>query len=96
MADLTLDLAGLKAQLADLKTENSKLKEELDQLRHSKTVGDELIFKDGLYYLPDDDGPFCAGCYDSEGKKIRLTDQKKGAFSQLGDFKCPTCDTYYG
>jgi len=69
LADLNLELADTKLRLAEIVVENSELKEKVSQLKHCKSLGEELEFKDGLYYSKDGDGPFCTGCYDTSGKK---------------------------
>jgi hypothetical protein len=94
LADLSLELAGPKLRLSEIVIENSELKEELSKLKHSKELGEELEFRDGLYYTKEGDGPFCPGCYDSAGKKIRITEQT-AQFRVLGRYKCPTCDEFF-
>lgn len=94
LADLSLELSDTKQRLSEIVVENSELKEELSKLKHSKSVGEELIFKGGLYYTSEGDGPFCPGCYDNQGKKIR-TPEEYGPFRKFGKYKCPICSKYY-
>jgi len=94
LADLSLELADTKLRLSEIIVENSELIDELSKLKHSKEIGEDLEFRDGLYYTKAGDGPFCPGCYDSAGNKIRVTEQTR-EFSVFGKFKCPTCDEFY-
>jgi hypothetical protein len=94
LADLSLELADTKLRLSEIVVENSELKEEVAKLMHSKSIGDELVFKDGLYYTDNGDGPFCPGCYDTGGKKIR-TPEQQGHGRHFGKYKCPSCDEFY-
>lgn len=91
IADLTLQLADLKVELANLVTENADLKAKL------KAKGDapSLTFRDGYYYGPDDEHPYCPGCYDDKKKVIRLS-KTEGMLRKFGKYICPTCDKSFG
>jgi len=86
LADLAMELSGLKIQMAGLLEENDELKRKLADKKN-----DSLIFKDYAYFTDLGDGPFCPGCYDSKGKSIRLSKLTK-QFSVFGTHKCPSCD----
>jgi hypothetical protein len=91
VADLRVQLAELKDQLAELMEENRQLKEEL---KKSQSTVAEVVFKSGLYYRPDGDGPFCTTCYDKEHKLIRVTRMAR-QFWQFGKWSCGVCETHY-
>lgn len=91
IADLTLQLAELKLQLAELMTENANLKQQVK----AKAESTPLEFRSGYYFRGEDPHPFCPGCYDGEGKEIRLA--KAGDFYRhFGEYHCPSCDKSFG
>lgn len=91
LADLGLELATLKSELAAVIEENTSLKAQLS----AKQQIHSLVFRNGAYFKPDGDGPFCSGCYDNAGKTIRLTPTPAG-FQDLASHTCPVCKTASG
>ncbi len=91
IADLQIQLAEVKMQLAELINENSELKRALTKAKSAKV---EVILKNGLYYTPEGDGPYCTACYDSENKMIRVSDLNP-AFHEIAKFRCPVCGAKY-
>jgi hypothetical protein len=92
IADLQVQLAELKTHLAELIDENSQLKQELKAF---KSAGVEVVVKDGLYYKPDGDGPFCTACYDS-GKTLSRITELGAAFRPIARWRCNVCKATYG
>jgi hypothetical protein len=99
IGELSLDLAETQIKLSDrireidgLREQVNSLQKEIENLKNPET---KLVIKDGLYYGPDNDGPFCTGCYDSKQKIIRLT-KRSDAFRVLGIYKCPACGNHFG
>ena len=90
LADLAMELSELKIKLAGVLEENDQLRRQLDQKQESA-----LEFKDFAYFSASGDGPFCAGCYDSRGKMIRLNKQSE-AFTVFGSHNCPACKEHFG
>jgi hypothetical protein len=90
LADLAIELSELKIKVAGLLDENDQLKRQLAQ-KHAQS----LEFKDFAYYSDSGDGPFCPGCYDSNGNTIRLTKLTK-EFSVFGSHSCPACKETFG
>lgn len=84
IADLGIELAELKCSFADLLDENRELKDQIKELSSKKE--ETLIFKNGLYYREDEDGPFCTGCYDSKKEVIRLNLRTHDRYI------CPVCN----
>jgi hypothetical protein len=82
IADLQLQLAEIKSRLSELINENTSLREDL---RKATSREDEVVFRNGLYYSPSGDGPFCAPCWDDKKKKIRVSGDD-------GIFDCPICN----
>ena len=99
IGELSIDLAETQIKLAEKLTEASELKEQVNTLQQEikrlKNPETKMIIKDDMYYGPDNDGPFCTGCYDNSQKSIRLTKQSN-SFRLLGAYKCPTCKNYFG
>lgn len=99
IGELSLELAETQIKLAEQLREVDALKQQVSQLeKENKKLRDPeetLHIKNGLYYKPDDDGPFCTACYDKDRKSIRVT-ALSGDFRFLGEYKCPVCNTVYG
>jgi gas vesicle protein len=96
MATANLGMADLTNQLAELKHENGQLKEKIRKLEESAKPERQLsIGEDGLYYNATGDGPFCTGCFDKDGKTIRLQ-LDNSSFRRLGKYKCPSCRMHFG
>ena len=92
IADLQIQLADLKIRFADLMNENQLLKV---SLKAAESGGQDLIFKDDLYFKPNDDGPFCTACFDTDKKLVRVTEQK-GPQSLFFKYQCNVCGGHYG
>jgi CII-binding regulator of phage lambda lysogenization HflD len=94
IGELNLDLAKTEIKLAEKLKEASELKEQVNTLQQEikrlKNPENKMIMKDSLYYGPDNDGPFCTGCYDNSQKSIRLI-KRSGSFRLLGAYRCPNC-----
>ena len=92
-AHIKLQMTVLISALADAKieaAENAEKISELQRLLNSKTA---LEFDGKKYYRKIDngetEGPFCATCYDSSSKEIRL---KHNPGATFGDWHCRVCD----
>ena len=92
LAETQIKLSERMREVDELREQVSNLNKEIESLKDPET---KLIIKDGLYYKPDDDGPFCTGCYDSKQKTIRLT-KRSNSFRVLGIYRCPACGSTYG
>ena len=95
ITELLEELSEAKFQLAEAKAENLELKEQINDLEKKLSLQDEVVFKDGHYYLADPkpgkpDGPFCSKCYHGESLLIPLKKQKP-PFDRYGDYSCPEC-----
>lgn len=90
LAVLAIELSELKIKVAGLLEENDQLKR---QLAKKQTAA--LEFKEFAYYSASADGPFCPGCYDGNGKTIRLTKLFE-SFTDFGTHNCPSCKETFG
>lgn len=90
LADLAIELSELKIRVAGLLEENDQLKRQLAQKQIAV-----LEFKDFAYYSVSGDGPFCPGCYDGNGKNVRLTKLSE-PFTAFGSHSCPACKETFG
>lgn len=78
IGQLNLELANAQIELSKLRTEsflqNQRI-EELEQENEALKTGNAEVMKgdDGLHYLSGTDEPICIGCYDAQGKTIRLS-----------------------
>jgi hypothetical protein len=98
MIALRIQLLDVKETILEVKTENSELREEnkalklkieqLEQGTHSK-----LTLGSHGYYKSDGEGPFCVGCYDSQGKLHRVI-QPYAEFVNDKLYQCSVCEKY--
>lgn len=90
LADLYNELGDVKIQMASLKEQIAELKEENHALKIAKPENKEKpTLVDQWYEFEGDDGRFCTGCYDSQGKKIRVTEFIANVYA------CPVCNNSF-
>ena len=70
IGDLEINIAQLKSEYARVLNENLVLKERIQILEKNKE--EPPLYKNGVYYSQNGDGPFCSACYDKDKKMIRL------------------------
>lgn len=87
IADLQVQLAGLKGDLAALLLDNQRLAADLAK---ATAAAPEVVFKGGVYYRPTGDGPFCTTCFDRDGRLVRLTELPR-MFHGEGRYTCNAC-----
>lgn len=92
IADLQVQLAELKTRLAELIDENNQLKQELRKASATETA---VVLKEGLYFTPNGDGPYCTACYDSKKQMIRVAEMGS-AFHAIARWRCNVCKATYG
>ncbi|HDY7666924.1 TPA: hypothetical protein RQJ89_004159 [Vibrio vulnificus] len=88
-AELISALADAKMELADLQTELAEKDQEIKQLELTLAKRKSVVWEKPYYWVTENgenDGPFCAQCYDSTDKLIRL----QGGGSKL--WVCKTCN----
>jgi hypothetical protein len=95
IAELLVAMSEVKMHLIDAKDENIELKEKIKELEGALNQKDEVIFRDGYYYLSapqsgKPEGPFCSNCYSSKNVLTLLT-EVTGTFRRFGKYKCPSC-----
>ncbi|WP_374000298.1 hypothetical protein [Bdellovibrio bacteriovorus] len=92
LADLYIALSDVKMNVADLKAAILDKDDEIKQLKEQLQLQDEMQYN-GVFYFralgEKKDGPFCAQCFDSEKKLIRLHNYMSGWW------ECKTCDSRY-
>ena len=92
IAEIQVQLAEIKTRLAELIDENNQLKQDL---KAATSTIPEVVIKEGLYYTPDGDGPFCTACYDTKKQLVRLS-ELGAAFHVIARWKCNVCNGKYG
>lgn len=96
-AHIKLQMAELISALADAKIEAAENTDRIAELERKLKSKSTLVFENGMYYkLLDDesrDGPFCATCFDSQSKEIRLQHTPGGTF---GNYNCYVCSGSFG
>lgn len=100
IAELIEAMAEVKLKLVETQDENSALKQKIKDLESQLVIQDEVVFRDGYYYLaePQDgkpEGPFCSNCF-SKFKQLSLLTEVTGHFSVFGKYECPSCDQRFG
>jgi hypothetical protein len=87
-ADLLKKISDLKIEIYNLVDENRELEEEIRRLKFNKD--NPLEFRNGMYFWPGDDNPYCVRCYDADGgKRVHLI--KVENFARLHTYICPAC-----
>ena len=98
LADLTNELADAKLASAEIKSKladaNERVLELQSKLETRETA--QPSFDDGGYRFEGQDGLYCNGCFDSDGKKIRLSRAAKDFADVFGKWNCPNCKEHYG
>ncbi|WP_086482101.1 hypothetical protein [Oceanospirillum sanctuarii] len=100
IAELLEAMSEVKIQLVEAQDENLELKQKIKELQSALARQDEVVFRDGYYYLaePQDgkaEGPFCSNCYSSNNHLSLLT-EVTGRFRKFGKYTCPACEQRFG
>jgi hypothetical protein len=85
LADAKLEVVALKERVAALSTKNA----EMSALLEARSA-EEPEPMDGGYKFGNK-GPYCAGCFEKQGKKVLLP-PATGIHSHFGQWHCPVCD----
>jgi len=93
-ARLKSTLAGAEVRILEIEQENEALKAKIKVLEQSAVNLNKPIFRDGLYYSQDGDGPFCTVCYDIKKEFIRVTAFTR-PFKTLGKYRCQNCNAIF-
>lgn len=74
----------------NLLTEIDDLKKKINTLEEQLETKESLNFNNSMYWLKDDENPYCPNCYDNNGKLIHLIED-------LGfmRYRCNTCKNQY-
>lgn len=98
IGELSYELAETRIKLSEQLVQNNSLEEEIDRLKREidelKNPQTKLLLRNGLYYDAEENALFCTGCYDSQDKKIRVSEVPEG-FRTFGRYRCPVCKSYY-
>lgn len=104
-ADFKMVLAELHGALADAKLESGELKMKLaasqEQVAALRAQVDQRVrtkptyTPEGVYSFEGEVGRFCTACWDSDERRVRLTDLAL-AFRFAGQWECPKCHAGYG
>lgn len=91
-AYIKLQMAELISALADAKIEAADNAEKISELEKLLKAKSDLRYLEGKYFRENGnegrEGPFCATCYDSIGREIRLQNVPGAVF---GDWNCRVC-----
>ena len=93
IADLSIELAEAKISIAELLDKNRELQNEINSLKSEQC--EPLIFKNGVYFDSNGDGPFCPGCYEGEKKKHRILLVGAPVHRQRGVHQCTVCQKFF-
>lgn len=98
LADLHSALADAKLESGELKMKLALAQEEivrLKQLIEQRDKGKPTYNSEGVYTFEGEVGRFCTACWDSDERKMRLTDLAS-EFRFVGQWECPKCHAGYG
>ncbi len=95
-AHLKLRIAELLSALADAKIEAISSAEKITELELKLKTKQAMTFSNGVYYQllesKQKEGPFCATCFDDQGKVIRLQNMQ-GRVG--GNWHCLICNGWF-
>lgn len=91
LADAKLESVDLKMKLAESQAQLNTLRLQLDQ----RAKGKPTFTSESVYAFEGETGRFCTACWDSDERRIRLTDIAK-QFRFAGQWECPKCHACYG
>lgn len=81
--DLVEELVEIRSEQVDLKEKNNLLKQELQELTQQLMLKDSLVFKNGIYWIENDDmsedrqsTPICPTCWDTKRLILRQNIRK--------------------
>lgn len=100
IGESSVELAETQIRLAEQMRVNDELKEEIkalkNELENIQNPEMQFVWKGGLYYREDGDGPFCTACYDSDRKSIRVSEAPSMVRS-IGShrYRCNVCKAVY-
>ena len=96
-AHIKFQMAELISALADAKIGAAESAEKIAELERQLNAKASLNFENGMYFKADEGeenkGPYCATCYDSQSKEVRLQHTPGGTF---GNYQCYVCDGSFG
>ena len=100
IAELLEAMAEVKIKLVEAQDENLNLKQIIKDLESRLAKQDEVVFRDGYYYMAEPqegkpEGPFCSNCYSTK-KTLSLLTEVTGTFRKFGKYKCPNCEQRFG
>ena len=92
-AQIKFQIAELISALADAKIQAAESAEIISELERKLKSKKQMIFENGKYFRLNEneerEGPFCATCYDADGKEIRLQHTPR---NQFHDWECYVCE----
>jgi hypothetical protein len=96
IAELLEAMSEVKIRLVEAQDENLELKETIKGLESALKRQDEVVFRDGYYYLAEPqegkpDGPFCSNCFTTK-QLLCLLGEVTGRELKFGKYHCPSCD----
>lgn len=100
IAELLEAMSEVKIKLVEAQDENLELREKIRKLERSLSEQDEVVFRNGYFYLAEPqegkpEGPFCPNCHSTKNILSLLT-EVTGLLSQLGKYECPSCEKRFG
>lgn len=85
---LIIDLQG---KVMDLYNENMELTNEVSTLKKEKDISSQITFDENGFVYYQEDGPYCPGCYGSDGILVRLIKPGMARYR----YKCANCKTMF-
>jgi hypothetical protein len=90
--ELYTKILDLEVNIYELSREKRSVDERNEELEKLLKFKDQLVFKDPVYYVENDNTPYCPKCWESESRAIHLTIDKD---SDRGYGICQQCKSRY-
>jgi len=82
----------LQEKMLEMQNKIQKQDEEIKILQEKLKTKDDLVFREGAYYIKStDEGPFCQACWDDKKKLIRIVKLPSYATS----YQCKVCKNIF-
>ncbi len=86
--DLMRQVLELQSQAVDMLEENRQLRERVKELEQAAQFAKGLRFETPFFFATDDPVPYCARCWEGEGKAIHLAGSADWDDKRWECFKC--------
>ncbi|WP_419777734.1 hypothetical protein [Malaciobacter marinus] len=94
MAELISALADIKIELSEVQLTQRKKEDRISELEKLLSQKDKLTFKKDMYWMENDDVPFCKICFENNSKYHHLDYQPESEYNSE-NYYCRVCNNSY-